>query len=87
VAELDDDDKDGEGDDYELEQETSTSNSDTGKVSVWPRVALGLTAAGCVHRFQDYDKRLVRKPARTYMLVPLAQGLSMERVSQKEQGQ
>jgi hypothetical protein len=42
VAELGDDDEDGEGDDDELELETSTSNSDTGKVSVWPGVALGL---------------------------------------------
>ena len=51
-----DDDEDDEEDDDELELEASTPNSTTGKASVWPRVALGLLA-GCVHCFQDYDKR------------------------------
>ena len=42
LAELGDDDEDDEEDGDELELETSMLNSTTGKVSVWPRVALGL---------------------------------------------
>lgn len=41
-AELGDNDEDNEEVGDELELETSTLNSTTGKVSVWPRVALGL---------------------------------------------
>ena len=76
MAELGDGGEDDEEDDDELELETSTPNSTTGKVSVWPRVALGLLLQAVFIVSRTMTSAWLESPQETYMLAPLAQGHS-----------
>ena len=77
LAELGDDDEDDEEDGDELELETSMLNSTTGKVSVWPRVALGLLLQAAFIVSRTMTSAWLERPQEHTCLPPGARSLTV----------